>query len=234
MPCGPGGCWSAKRDGPARSAIRPTRKYGTSFPDHVADFCESVFADGGCLLCGPGAGRFVYDLRRRFDLYCKLCPIRVDPALASAGPFPAEHVRGVDLLIVRDNISGIYQGLAEMRRGDEGRVVEHRMVYTESQVLRIVKAGARIAQGRAGQMTVVIKDGGLDQMSRLWREVASGVSADLEVDCEFINVDHMCDRLLRFPHEHDVLVTTNLFGDILADEAALLLGSRLDVFWQLF
>ena len=100
------------------------------------------------------------------------------------------------------------------------------MVYTESQVLRIVKAGARIARGRAGQMTVVIKDGGLDQMSRLWRDVANGVSADLEVDCEFINVDHMCDRLLRFPHEHDVLVTTNLFGDILADEAALLLGSR--------
>ena len=176
-------------------------EYGTPLPDHVVDFCRSVFAEGGCVLCGPGGGRFVYDLRRRFDLYCKICPIRVDTELASAGPFHSEHVRNVDLVIVRDNISGLYQGHSESRDEGEDRVAEHRMVYTQRQVERIVKAGARIAQSRAGKMCVVIKDGGLEQLSRLWRDVALGVSARFGVECEFINVDHMAYRLLRFPHD---------------------------------
>jgi nicotinamidase-related amidase len=83
---------------------------GKVLPDEVIEFCRGIFARGGAVLSGPGGGRYVYDLRRVFDLFCKLSPLKVSDDLAGANRMKAEHVRGVDILMVRENASGLYQG----------------------------------------------------------------------------------------------------------------------------
>jgi 3-isopropylmalate dehydrogenase len=126
-----------------------------SLPDSVVMFCTEVFDRGGAILSGPGGGRYVYDLRRRFDLFCKFVPIRPWPQLALAGPITPQHLRGVDLLIVRDNVGGVYQGQWWDRATAEGRVAEHSFSYTESQVRRLAEVAARAAAGRRGRLHVI-------------------------------------------------------------------------------
>jgi 3-isopropylmalate dehydrogenase len=91
--------FAVRRGGPIGVAAREVS--GVELPTDVASFCEGVFADGGALLCGPGGGRFVYDLRSKFDLYCKLVPIRPVEALRDAGPLHERAVRSVDVVVVR-------------------------------------------------------------------------------------------------------------------------------------
>src|SRR5262249_27591645 len=131
------------------------------------------------------------------------------------------------VLIVRDNVEGIYQG--RWRRWTSpagGQVAEHTFRYTEHHVRRLVEVAARIARGRRGCMTVVVKDGGGPAVSDLWRPVAAEVASRQGVACGFLNVDHAAYRLIQHAAECDVFVTPNLCGDILADIGAVLLGSR--------
>jgi 3-isopropylmalate dehydrogenase len=79
---------------------------GQALSEEVAGFCQEVFQGGGAILCGPGSGRFVYDLRRRFDLFYKLSPLKPCPELRSTARLRPEYLRGVDVLIVRDNVEG--------------------------------------------------------------------------------------------------------------------------------
>jgi 3-isopropylmalate dehydrogenase len=190
-------------------------------------FCRDIFDRGGVLFCGPRGGRFVYDLRRQFDLFCKLVPIRPLHALHNFTQFKPHVLRGVDILIVRDNAGGVYQGQWQDRIDPAaGRLSEHRFCYSEKQVQRIVAAAAKLAQGRRNRLHVVIKAGGVPGISQLWRDVADQVAAETKIDCEFLNVDHAAYRLIQHPNEFDVLVTPNLFGDVLGDLGAALLGSR--------
>jgi 3-isopropylmalate dehydrogenase len=200
---------------------------GEPLSEEVAGFCEEVFQDGGVILSGPGGGRFVYDLRRRFDLYCKLVPLKPCPELHCTGRLRPEHVHGVDVLIVRDNVEGVYQG--SCRRWTcpaDGQVAEHTFRYSERHVRRLVEVAARKARGRQGRLSVVVKDGGVPAASELWREVAGQVAAGHGVACGFINLDYAAYRLIQHAAEFDVLVTPNLCGDVLADLGAVLLGSR--------
>jgi 3-isopropylmalate dehydrogenase len=200
---------------------------GQPLSEEVAGFCGDVFADDGVILSGPGGGRFVYDLRRRFDLYYKLSPLKPCSELAGTGRLRPEYVRDVDVLIVRDNAGGVYQGSWRRRVcTTNGRVAEHTFTYTERQVRRIVEVAARQAAGRRGRMSVVIKEGGVPAVTELWREVAAEVADQHGVGCAFINVDHAAYRLIQDAAEFDVLVTPNLCGDVLADLGAVLLGSR--------
>jgi 3-isopropylmalate dehydrogenase len=195
--------------------------------ENVATFCQDIFDRGGALLCGPGRGRFVYDLRRRFDLFCKLAPIIPNPALHQVTRFKPEVLRNVNILIVRDNVAGVYQGQwAERVDPNEGRVAEHRFSYSEAQVQRIVEVGVRLAKARQRRMQVVIKVGGVPGISELWRGVSTRVAADSGVACVFLNADLAAYRLIQYPQEFDVLVAPNLMGDVLADLGAVLLGSR--------
>jgi 3-isopropylmalate dehydrogenase len=200
---------------------------GEPLSEEVASFCQEVFQDGGALLCGPGSGRFVYDLRRRFDLYYKLSPLKPCPQLRATARLRPEYVHGVDVLIVRDNAEGIYQG--SWRRGTcpaDGQVAEHTFRYTEHNIRRVMEVAARKARGRKERLGVVVKDGGVPTVSSLWREVAADVAAQHGVSCSFINLDHAAYRLIQHGTEFDVLVTPNLCGDVLADLGAVLLGSR--------
>jgi hypothetical protein len=103
------------------SAIgRPAQaECGAALSPGVIDFCASVFAAGGAIFCGPGGGRFVYDLRAHFALYCKLTPVRHLAAIDDASILRPERLDGVDLIVVRENAGGFYFGRSEMRPGED-------------------------------------------------------------------------------------------------------------------
>jgi 3-isopropylmalate dehydrogenase len=196
--------------------------------DDTAEFFRQLFDDGGAILCGPGGGRFVYDLRRRFDLFCKLAPLKPIGPLSRTTPLKSESLKDLDILVVRDNAGGIYQGHWNTRHDAQlgCRVAEQHFSYSERQVEQIVTVGARLARTRRGRIDVVIKDGGIPTISDLWRGVSQRVAAAEGVACSFCNVDFAAYDLLSRPQRFDVLITPNLVGDILADLGALFLGSR--------
>jgi 3-isopropylmalate dehydrogenase len=199
---------------------------GRSLTEEVTRFCAETFAEGGAVLCGPGGSRFVYDLRRRFDLFCKLSPLRPIEALREAGRLRADAVDGADVLIVRENSGGVYQGEWREMSGSDGRVAEHAFRYTETQVRRLLEAASRLAAGRRGRLCVVVKDGGIPTVTALWRDVGREVAERSGVDVSFVDVDLAGYRLIQEPREFDVIAASNLFGDVLADLGAVLLGSR--------
>ncbi|MBL8990452.1 MAG: 3-isopropylmalate dehydrogenase, partial [Phycisphaerae bacterium] len=182
----------------------------------------------GSVMCGPGGGRFVYELRRRFDLYCKLAPIRSESPLAGASPLGGAAARSsVDIMVVRDNVGGVYQGQwSETYDAATGRQASHSFSYSEAQVRRLVGAAARVACLRSRRLAVVLKDGGVPSITALWRDVAEEVCEPLGIEPEFINVDYAAYRMLERPDLFDTMVTPNLFGDIMADLGGVLLGSR--------
>lgn len=198
----------------------PERRLGPE----VAALCESVFAAGGAVLCGPVGGRFVYELRGRFDLYCKLVPLRPTPALADAALVRPELLRGADLVIVRENVGGVYFGAWGRREG--GRVAYQELSYDAAAVARIVTVAARLARMRSGRLTVVVKNGGIPAVSALWREQAEAIAAAHGVRAEALDVDNASFQLIAQPQRFDVVVAPNLIGDVLADSTTVLLGSR--------
>jgi 3-isopropylmalate dehydrogenase len=204
--------------------IRRGDPLGSGFSDDVAAFCRSIFDAGGALLCGPAGGRFVYDLRQRFDLFCKLVPIRPLPVLAGAAIVRPERLAGVDMLIVRENVGGLYFG--EYGSRDGGRTAYQHLAYTAAQVSRIIEVAARLARMRRGQLAVVVKTGGIPAVSTLWRECAAAVAAEGGPSAETLEADTAAFQLIAEPQRFDVIVAPNLFGDLLADAAAVLLGSR--------
>lgn len=198
---------------------------GKPLPDETRKYCADIFSRGGAILAGPGGGRFVYDLRRNFDLFCKINPLKPINEVSGAARIKQERLSNTDIVIVRDNSSGVYQGTESVELDGEKRVkglYEHR----EVDVRRIITVAARVAARRSGKMMVVLKDGGLPQFSNLWRECADKIAEQYRVECSFANVDFAAYLLIQQAQELDVIVTSNLFGDILADLGGVLLGSR--------
>jgi 3-isopropylmalate dehydrogenase len=200
--------------------------FGQWLPEEVVGFCSEVFRLGGAVLSGPGGGRYVYDLRRRFDLFSKFVPIQPLPELAGAAKIVPSHLQGVDILLVRDNVGGVYQGEERERITARGRVAEHSFSYSEWEVQRIVEVAARSAADRRGGLHVIVKDGGIPGMSALWREVGAVAARKHGVQASFMNIDLMAYELIQNASRFDVIVAPNLFGDILADIAGVLVSSR--------
>jgi 3-isopropylmalate dehydrogenase len=201
-------------------------KYGRGLIDPVVRFCSEVFNDGGAVLSGPGGGRYVYDLRRRFDLFCKFIPVTPWPPLAFAGKLAARHLRGVDLLIVRDNAGGVYQGEWRDHTTPAGRVAEHCFHYTEAQVHRITEVAARSAAARRGRLHLIVKAGGVPGITEMWCAIGLANGRKYNVETTPMNVDLAGYELIQNPARFDVMVAPNLFGDILADLTGVLLASR--------
>jgi 3-isopropylmalate dehydrogenase len=207
--------------------LEAERAGGQWLSPEVHDFCRAVFDAGGAVLTGPGGGRFVYDLRRRLDLFCKLNPIVIPPELAAVGRLRPDHVEGTDILVVRDNAEGIYQGEWHETRSPGGeRTAHHRFAYREQNVERILRVAFRLAQQRQGHLTVVTKPAGLPAVSRLWHDCAARIGGEGEVTWRILEIDYAAYALLQHPQQFDVIVTSNLFGDILSDLGGVLLGSR--------
>jgi 3-isopropylmalate dehydrogenase len=165
-------------------------------------------------------------IRRALGLYANLRPVRVHPALASASPIKPERVDGVDILFIRELTGGLYFGKPRFREkvGDRTRAVDT-LEYTDEEVRRVVSLAFRLAAGRRKLVTSVDKANVLES-SRLWREVAMEVgAAHPGIALEHQLVDSCAMRLITAPKSFDVIVTENMFGDILTDEASVLAGS---------
>ncbi len=193
-------------------------------PAEVDRFCEEVFHQGGAMLCGPVGGRFVYDLRERFDLYCKLVPIRPSTALRDAMIVGGDRAADVDVLIVRENLAGLYGG--GFGRRDGGRVAFQECAYDAGQVGRIVEVAAALARRRRGRLAVVVKRGGVPEVSALWIEQAESIARGRAVALDVLDVDNAGFQLVADPRRFDVMVAPNMLGDVIADVGAVLLGSR--------
>jgi 3-isopropylmalate dehydrogenase len=162
-------------------------------------------------------------IRRELGLFANLRPIRVFPELAGASPLRQEILVGVDILFVRELTGGIYFGEAGTR--EDGAVYQV-MEYRSEEVERIVRVAAEAARGRRGALTMVDKANVLEP-SRLWRRVSGDlIAAEYpDLDYDVVLVDAMAMYLLSNPGDFDVVVTANLFGDILTDEASMITGS---------
>src|SRR5215469_7173376 len=168
----------------------------------------------------PEAG--LLRLRKELGVYANLRPVKVHPALASASTLKPEVVEGVDLVFVRELTGGIYFG---DKTRDAGRATDL-CVYTAAEIERIVRAAARLARSRRRRLTSIDKANVLET-SRLWRAVCQWVIEREfpDVVLEHQLVDAAAMHLIHRPRDFDVLVTENMFGDILTDEASMLAGS---------
>jgi len=202
------------------------KEYGQWLPEDTVDFCADIFQRGGAILNGPGGGRYVYDLRRRFDLFCKFVPVQPAKELANAGKLAPQFLKNVDMLIVRDNTGGVYQGQWGDRATDKGRVAEHSFSYSDAEVHRLVEIAARAAAARKGVFYVIVKEGGVPTVTALWRDVGAAVGRKIGAEAKFMNIDLAAYELIQNPTRFDVVVAPNLFGDIIADICGVLVSSR--------
>jgi 3-isopropylmalate dehydrogenase len=168
----------------------------------------------------------LFALRGGLELFANLRPVSVHPALVAASPLRPELLDGVDLLIVRELTGGLYFGERTEATGGAGaRAASDLLPYTEDEIARVVRLAFELAATRRGLVTSVDKANVL-ATSRLWRRVATEIGAEHPgVRLEHRLVDACAMQLVRWPAGFDVLVTENLFGDILSDEAAVLAGS---------
>jgi 3-isopropylmalate dehydrogenase len=168
----------------------------------------------------------LFALRGGLGLYANLRPVTVHPALIASSPVRSELLDGVDLLIVRELTGGVYFGAREESAGGAGaRKALDTLPYSETEIRRVVELAFELAKTRRGHVTSVDKANVL-ATSRLWRTVANEVgAANPEVGLAHQLVDSCAMLLVRRPADFDVIVTENLFGDILSDEAAVLAGS---------
>lgn len=205
---------------------RAVQNSGSALTREVIDFCAQGFARGAPLLCGPGGDRFVYELRRTFDIYCKFVPLQPMPALRDTGVLREDAVRDVDILVLRENVGGLYQGDWQMEDTPQGQRAHQRFHYDEPQVRRLVTLAVAAARLRRGRLCVVHKPGGAPAISELWTRIAREEASGTGLALRFLEVDTAAYLLLAEAREFDVVVAPNMFGDVLGDAAALLLGSR--------
>ena len=208
---------------------------GSALPDETLRAClnaDAVLlgAVGGPKWDDPRAKTRPEDgllaIRKGLGLFANLRPVKPHPALAFASPLREEKIRGVDFIVVRELTGGLYFGKPKERRTENGHVsAVDTMEYHDYEIRRIVDLGFKLAQARKKKLASVDKANVLAS-SRLWREIATEMRSDYpEVKLDHVLVDTAAMRLVTAPASFDVIVTENTFGDILTDEAAVLVGS---------
>jgi 3-isopropylmalate dehydrogenase len=211
--------------------------HGTALTDEVLEACRAADA---VLLGAVGGPKWdttdpnaprpeqgLLGLRKGMGLYANLRPVRPSPALVGASPLRPERIAGTDLLVVRELTGGIYFGDS----GREGDSAHDTCEYSAAEIERIARVGFEAAQRRSAgsngkpRVTSVDKANVLET-SRLWREVVGRVAPEYpDVELDHLLVDNAAMQLVSRPADFDVIVTENLFGDILSDESAMLTGS---------
>ena len=212
---------------------RAIDELGTSLPDATVEAAKSadailLGAVGGPKWDNPNAPdrpeRGLLALRKALNLFANLRPVKLHPQLVSASAIKEEVLAGVDLLVVRELTGGAYFG-PRKEAGADGDEAYDTMLYTRPEIERVVRLSADAAMGRSKKLTSVDKANVLAS-SRLWRRVTVEVLKEYpELQVEHVLVDAMAMHLIRRPADFDVVVSENLFGDILTDEASMLAGS---------
>ena len=209
---------------------RALERFGDPLPDEtraLAVEVDAVLVGAVGLAVRPADGtqvdasRGLLDLRQLLGNHANIRPVSVPAALVDRSPLRPDRVRGVDLVVVRELLGGIYFGPG----GIEDGVAFDIEMYTEAEIRRISVAAFEIARARRKKVTSVDKANVLES-SMLWRRVAEEVSRDYpDVEFSSMLVDNCAMQLIHNPRQFDVLLTNNMFGDILSDEAAVLVGS---------
>ena len=210
---------------------------GKSYPDGTAEKCRACDAVLLGAVGGPKWGHSsdpdkrpetaLLSIRKDLGLYANLRPAALRPALAEACPLKKETAdRGIDLMIVRELTGGIYFGKRERyATEDRGEEAADRMAYSEKEVERIGRRAFELARLRGKRLASVDKANVLET-SRLWRQVMHKLAEEYsDVQYEDVLVDNAAMQLVRDPGQFDVVVTENMFGDILSDEASMITGS---------
>jgi 3-isopropylmalate dehydrogenase len=208
---------------------------GTPLPLETIELCRSadavlLGAVGGPRWDNPDARQRpeqgLLGLRRELGVYANLRPVSVHPTLAAASPLRAERLSGVDFVFVRELTGGIYFGDKRRERVNGGERAVDECVYTTVEIERVTRVAAQLARSRRRKLTSVDKANVLET-SRLWRSTVTRVLREEfpDVELDHLLVDACAMQLLRDPRSFDVIVTENMFGDILTDEASMLAGS---------
>ncbi|MCQ3935773.1 MAG: 3-isopropylmalate dehydrogenase [Chloroflexi bacterium] len=210
-------------------------KYGKSITDETLADCQAsdavLFgAVGGPKWDDPNAKdrpeRGLLALRKGLGVFANLRPVKVHPALVDRSPLKPERLTGVDILVLRELTGGLYFGQPKLREVKDGheRAVDT-LEYYDYEIRRIVSLAFELAKGRRKKVTSVDKANVLES-SRLWRQVATRIGKEHpDVELTHVLVDTASMKLVAAPASMDVVVTENMFGDILTDEASVLAGS---------
>ena len=210
-------------------------EFGDPLPEQTLATCKSadailLGAVGGPKWDDPNAKTRpevgLLKIRKELGLFANLRPISVSPHLISASPLKTEIVQGTDILFFRELTGGIYFGQSGKEATAEGETAYNTMIYSTHEIERIVRLAGQAARGRRKKVTSVDKANVLE-VSRLWRKTFERVmKAEFpDVQIENVLVDAMAMHLISKPRSFDVVVTENLFGDILTDEGSMLPGS---------
>ncbi|KKC49417.1 MULTISPECIES: 3-isopropylmalate dehydrogenase [Paenibacillus] len=207
---------------------------GTPLPQETLEICQKADAvllgavggpkwDNNTKELRPETG--LLGIRKALGLFSNIRPATVFDCLKDASTLKPEVLEGTDLIVVRELTGGIYFGEKFRREGEHGQEAVDTCVYNVQEVERIVRQAFDIAMTRGKRLASVDKANVLET-SRLWREVVNRIAPEYpEVELEHVLVDNCAMQLLRRPSSFDVIVTENMFGDILSDEAAMLTGS---------
>ena len=205
---------------------------GTALPDATLQLCK----DSDAVLFGAVGGpkwdnpqakvrpeQGLLGIRKGLELFANLRPVRFNPVLAGASTIKPEVLAGTDMIVVRELTGGIYFG--ERGRKENGTVAYDTMIYSTPEIERVLRVAYKLAGTRRKKVTSVDKANILES-SRLWRETATRIAKEYpDIQTDHLLVDACAMHLIRRPSMFDVIVTENMFGDILTDEAAMLAGS---------
>lgn len=209
-------------------------KTGNPYPEETHKICM----DADAVLFGAiGDPRFdnnpqakvrpeqgLLEMRKKLGLYANLRPVNTFKSLIHRSPLRQELVEGANFICIRELIGGIYFGRPQ-GRSEDGQTAFDSCVYTKAEIKRICKLGFEYAANRRNKLTVVDKANVL-ATSRLWRETVQEMAPEYpNVDVEYMFVDNAAMKLIQQPKHFDVIVTENMFGDILTDEASVITGS---------
>ncbi|NJB84055.1 3-isopropylmalate dehydrogenase [Wenyingzhuangia aestuarii] len=218
---------------PALTGAAAIDAVGEPYPDETHEICKSSDA---VLFGAIGHPKYDNDptatvrpeqgllkMRKALGLFANVRPTFTFPSLLDKSPLKRERIEGTDLVFLRELTGGIYFG--EKGRRDGGDTAFDNCVYTKEEVTRLAKKGFELAMTRSKKLCCVDKANVLET-SRLWRETVQAMEKDYpEVEVAYEFVDAVAMRLVQWPNSYDVLITENLFGDILTDEASVISGS---------
>jgi 3-isopropylmalate dehydrogenase len=210
-------------------------KFGSSLTDETLADCQAsdavlLGAVGGPKWDDPNAKdrpeRGLLALRKGLGVFANLRPVKVHPALVDSSPLKPEKLQGVDILVIRELTGGLYFGWPKGRDVKDGRErAVDTLEYYDYEIRRVLELAFRLAAGRKKKVTSVDKANVLES-SRLWRQIATQIgNQHPDIALEHVLVDTASMRLITGPAWMDVIVTENMFGDILTDEASVLAGS---------